>query len=61
MLGKGSFKDGANRSEQIQLTEIIQIVNGDPRRAPRLSPHSRQAFPIWGIGQGGRIPNFFNR
>jgi hypothetical protein len=46
---------------QIQPTEIIQVVIGDPRRAPRRPPHWRQAFPIWGIDQEGRIPNFFSR
>ena len=61
MLAKGSFKDGANRLRQIQLAEIIEIANGTREESLRRSPHSRQAFPIWGIDQGGRIPNFFNR
>ena len=61
MLGEGLFKDGANRFDMMQPTEIIQVPNVDPRKNPRRPPHWRQAFPIWGIGQGGRIPNFFNR
>ena len=32
-----------------------------PGKPPLAPPHWRQAFPNWGIGQEGRIPNFFNR
>ena len=61
MLGKESFKDGANRFDRYNPLNSFGLSIAIRGRSPRLPPHWRQVFPIWGIDQEGRIPNFFSR
>jgi hypothetical protein len=61
MLGEGIIQGRCQLFERIQPCGIIQVAKDDFGGAPHLPPHWRHTFPIWGIDQEGRIPNFFNR
>jgi len=58
---KGVIQGRCQLFHQMQSTGIVHVTNSDPVRSPRCPPHWRQTFPIWGIDQEGRIPNFFSR